>query len=210
MSKPGDLGWLGEAVLWSLVHQQPLTCPPDHPQRGWLDWLGVPLENGPVPCLEEAFLGIEAPLCRDQGILPEVVYGCLVQRRWHPNQQGYVARTRSEILACFEAGQLEPAWPLTLEELQRVNAYRLQELTPEELLSASQPFWPHPVTDQGAMQAWVLLHLENFQSLHSVVDCLLPFFHPGPLERSEWRIPPGVEMAEAEQILGPAVVARLT
>lgn len=219
MSTPGDLGFLRGAVFAQLAdREKPLALPTAHPQREWLDWLGVPLTTGELPELVVDPIELEAGQLRQAGILPEVVYGGLVQTWWHPLQNDWVARTRSEIYACFEAAQLErPGWQLDLPALECVNAYRLQELTPNELIEASRPFWRGQCSELDRMEGWILLHLENFQRLQDVADCLFPFHYQGDPrptlsdeEARHWlRVPEGVEWSDATQILGPERVARL-
>ena len=219
MSTPGDLGFLRGAVFAQLAdRQKPLAVPMDHAQREWLEWLGVPLMVGILPELELEPIDLDAGQLRQAGILPEVVYGGLVQTWWHPLQQDWVARTRSEIYACFEVSQMQrPGWQLDLSALERVNGYRLQELTPSELLEASRPFWSGQCSEVERMEGWLLLHLEHFQRLQDVSDCLFPFHYqgapPGSLsdeEARQWlRLPAGVDWSDAAQILGPERVARL-
>ena len=219
MSTPGDLSFLRGAVFAQLAdREKPLALPVDHPQREWLEWLGVPLTGGVLPELALEPIDLQASHLRQAGILPEVVYGGLVQTWWHPLQQDWVARGRSEIYACFDAAQLErPGWRLNLPALERINTYRLQELTPNELLEASRPFWSGHCSEVDRMEGWILLHLEHFQRLQDVASCLFPFHHEGdpraPLSDEEARqwlhIPEGVSWDDATQILGPERVARL-
>jgi len=219
MSTPGDLGFLRGAIFAQLTdREKPLPLPADHEQRQWLEWLGMPLTVGVLPELTLDPIDLEAGQLRQAGILPEVVYGGLVQTWWHPLQQDWVARTRSEIYACFDATQLDrPGWKLNLPALERVNAYRLQELTPNELIEASRPFWMGNCSEVERMEGWLLLHLEHFQCLQDVADCLFPFHYEGdpraPLgdeEARQWlRIPEGVAWSDAAQILGSERVARL-
>ena len=147
---------------------------------------------------------------RDRGLLGEVVYGALVQTRWHPLQQDWVARTRSEIAACYSKGDLaEQEWQLSLEVLDRLNAYRLQELTPGELIEQSRPFWagqPH-ADDEAMLEAWVLLHLSTFQRLQDIAECLAPFFIP--TSREQWPLPPDMKWPEVAEMLGSERLERL-
>ncbi|MBX3168108.1 MAG: hypothetical protein KF760_11890 [Candidatus Eremiobacteraeota bacterium] len=196
---------------------EPLALEDDHPLRPALEWLGVPLCGG-TSALSGPALGLQADEVRAAGILPEVVYSCLVQTWWHPGQSDYVARTRSEIYACFDASQLElPGWNLTREALEQVNAYRLQELTPHELLESSREFWQGECSEPERMEGWLLLHLDRLQRLQDVADCLFPFHYAGDPrlalsdeEARQWlRIPEEVAFSDATQILGPERVARL-
>ncbi|MFN8606092.1 MAG: hypothetical protein U0931_01080 [Vulcanimicrobiota bacterium] len=221
MSTPGDLGFLRSAIFAQLRdRQQPLPLGADHPERTWLEWLGVPLSPGETSIgpAEDQDLSLTAQQLRSQGVLPEVVYGCLVQTWWHPGQDDWVARTRSEIYACFDPAQLEkPGWRLSQDEIERVNAYRLQELTPSELLEASREFWTGSCPDVERMEGWLLLHLDHFRRLQDVADCLFPFHYRGDprqglsdQEVRQWlRIPEEVAFSDATQILGPERVARL-
>lgn len=219
MSTPGDLGFLRAAIFAQLgQREQPLSLPADHPERAWLDWLGVPLTVGPLPALEVEPIAMQADTLRSEGVLPEVVYGCLVQTWWHPHQQDWVARTRSEIYACYDPKDLQrPGWELQRQAIDRVNAYRLQELTPSELLEASREFWTGQCSEVERMEGWLLLHLEHFERLQDVADCLFPFHYQGdprgPLsdqEARQWlRIPEEVAFNDATQILGTERVARL-
>lgn len=220
MSSAGNLGFLRAAIFAQLDRRpQTLSLPLDHPERPWLEWLGVPLSTGEVPeelgfdkSLAQA---LEARSFKEEGILPEVVYSCLVQTWWHPGQEKLVARTRSEILACYDASQLDlPGWEFDLHEVQRVNAYRLQELTPAELLEASSPFWGGDCQEVESMEAWILLNLENFQRLQDVAKCLDIFWNSGFDSLSNegggpFRLPAGVDWEQALQILGPHRVERL-
>lgn len=218
MSTPGDLGFLRAAIFAQLkTRTEPLPIEDGHPQRPWLDWLGVPLRSGTCELAAEPGT-LNAAELRAAGILPEVVYGCLVQTWWHPGQSDWVARTRSEIYACFDPSELEqPGWELTREALEAVNAYRLQELTPHELLEASQEFWEGGCTEKERMEGWLLLHLDGLQRLQDVADCLFPFLYQGDPrgalsddEARQWlRIPAEVAFGDATQILGPERVARL-
>lgn len=182
MSKPGDLGFLRSLIFAELDTGKPPALPAGHPQRPWAEWLGLPLRSGAAETAESPpEFDFDALELRDRGILPEVVYGCLVQTWWHPGQADWVARTRSEILACYRPQQIEkPGWTLQLPVVERVNAYRLQELTPAELLDACAPYCPVQPTepDRAAMEGWVLLHLDSFARLQDVANCLRPFF-PG-------------------------------
>lgn len=218
MSTPGDLAHLREAIFKQLQDRtKPLPIQDDHPDRPWLEWLGVPLGLGEYLVSERA-MGMQAADLRAAGILPEVVYSCLVQTRWHPGQTDWVARTRSEIYACFDPAQLElPGWELSQEALQRVNAYRLQELTPHELLEASREFCSGECHEVERMEGWLLLHLDRLERLQDVSDCLFPFHYTGDPrvalsdeEARQWlRIPDEVAFSDAAQILGPERVARL-
>lgn len=208
MSTPGDLGWLRAAIFYHLEHRQPLSVPLEHPQRVWLEWLGVPTSVGIEPGLQASPLGeadLTAAQVKEEGILPEVLYACLVQTEWHPHQVDWVARTRSEILACYDHQERQPSdWVLSLEVLRRINAYRLQELTPAELLEASRPLWDGDCPDTAPMEAWILLHLEGLHSLHDVTACLSPFLHPEQIQRQDQLpLPPGLQWEEAVAILGP-------
>ncbi len=196
MLNPGDLGFARAAIFAQLT--SPLFIPQDHPERAWLDWLGVPYKLGQLTALQPDPIELTGSALREQGILPEVVYSCLVQTWWHPGQNDWVARTRSEIIACFQPEQLDrPGWPLQLETLQRINAYRLQELTPSELLDASRPFWPGTSPEVERMEGWILLHLETFSRLQDVAQCLSPFLQ-GQLRS----LPAGLSLEEANEILG--------
>ncbi len=218
MSMPGDLGFLRAAIFTQLQQRtQPFAIQLDHPDRTWLEWLGVPLEEGTCSADVEP-MGLNAADLRAAGILPEVVYSCLVQTWWHPEQSDWVARTRSEIYACFDASQLEqPGWELTREALEKVNAYRLQELTPHELLEASREFWSGECAEVERMEGWLLLHLDRLERLQDVADCLFAFHYTGDPrvalsddEARQWlRIPEEVAFSDATQILGPERVARL-
>ena len=218
MSTPGDLGFLREAIFAQLQQRtKPLAIEDHHPQRIWLEWLGVPLVSGTCAVTAEPD-SLNAADLRAAGILPEVVYGCLVQTWWHPGQSDWVARTRSEIYACFEPSELDrPGWELTREALEAVNAYRLQELTPHELLEASQEFWEGGCAEKERMEGWLLLHLDGLQRLQDVADCLFPFLYQGDPraalsdeEARQWlRIPAEVAFSDATQILGSERVARL-
>lgn len=218
MSMPGDLGFLRALVFSQLQRRtEPLALEDNHPLRPWLEWLGVPLCSGTASFSAPA-LGLHAAELRAAGILPEVVYSCLVQTWWHPGQSDWVARTRSEIYACFDPAELElPGWELDREALEQVNAYRLQELTPHELLEASREFWSGECSEIERMEGWLLLHLERLQRLQDVADCLFPFHYTGDprvalsdQEARHWlRIPEGVAFSDAAQILGPERVARL-
>lgn len=218
MSTPGDLGFLRAAVFAQLARRQEgLAVPVDHPERAWLEWLGVPLSAGACELASQP-MGLNAGDLRAAGILPEVVYSCLVQTWWHPGQSEWVARTRSEIYACFDPAQLEtPGWDLTLAALEKVNAYRLQELTPHELLEASCEFWTGNCAEVERMEGWLLLHLDRLERLQDVADCLFPFHYNGDPrvalsdeEARQWlRIPEEVAFSDATQILGPERVARL-
>ena len=216
MSSVGDLAFLRAAIFAQLQQRtQPLSVPPNHPEQGWLDWLEIPCTSGPLPPLNLEPIALQAANLKADGILPEVVYGCLVQTWWHPGQSDWVARTRSEIYACYAPDQLDiPGWSLSLEAIRKVNAYRLQELTPSELLEASRPFWNGPGVEPERMEGWVLLHLDRFERLQDVADCLYPFLHQGPAPTGQdphhsLRIPPGLEWEEAVQILGEERVERL-
>jgi hypothetical protein len=224
MSKPGDLGLLRRAIFAEL-EEQPLALGPEH--GPWLNWLGVDLQGGFAPSPEAGpELDFGAAELQQLGILPEVVYSCLVQSQWHPQQDDYVARTRSEIRACYNPDERQqPGWDLRLETFQEINAYRLQELTPNELLEGSRPFWPcqPPAADLPAMEGWVLLHLESFRRLQDVVDCLTPFFGEDTLATqadleapelppelaARLRIPPGLDWPTARALLGTDRVRRL-
>jgi len=218
MSTPGDLGPLREAIFAQLLRRtEPLAIQDDHPDRPWLEWLGVPLTQGDWTAVCEP-VGLQASELRAAGILPEVVYSCLVQTWWHPHQSEWVARTRSEIYACFDASQLDqPGWKLTREALEKVNAYRLQELTPHELLEASREFWTGECAEVERMEGWLLLHLDRLERLQDVADCLFAFHYTGDprvalsdQEARQWlRIPEEVAFSDATQILGPERVARL-
>jgi hypothetical protein len=218
MSTPGDLGFLRVALFAQLENRtKPLAIEEGRPERAWLEWLGVPLTAGPCHLVAEP-LGLDAADLRAAGILPEVVYSCLVQTWWHPQQTEWVARTRSEIYACYESAQVEkPGWTLTLEALEKVNAYRLQELTPHELMEASREFWNGSCLETERMEGWLLLHLDRLERLHDVADCLFPFLFQGEPrgvlsdeEARQWlRIPEEVAFSDAAQILGPERVARL-
>lgn len=233
MSKRGDLAYLRQLIFAELDERAPQPLPAEHPQRPWAQWLGLPLQHGPaVATTGAAPFEFDATDLRDRGILPEVAYGCLVQTWWHPQQAGWVARTRSEILACYRSEELDkPGWTLTLPEVERINAYRLQELTPEELLEACIPYCPRPpdTADNAAMEGWVLLHLEGFRRLQDVADCLRPFFlastglgwaaervesalqatqAPADLA-GELRLPPQVDWPTAVSLLGADRVRRL-
>lgn len=218
MSTPGDSGFLRAAIFAQLGQRtQPLALPLDHPDRDWLDWLGVPLCEGSCTLVAEP-LGLHAGDLRAAGILPEVVYSCLVQTWWHPGQADWVARTRSEIYACFDSAEMEmPGWELTREALEKVNAYRLQELTPHELIEASREFWTGDCEDVERMEGWLLLHLDRLERLQDVADCLFPFHFTGDPrvalsdeEARQWlRVPKEVDFSDATQILGPERVARL-
>lgn len=220
MSKSGDLGWLRSALFAQLQEPaRPLALEADHPGRAGLEWLQVPLRVGPTPSLQSQPLELDLEELQSQGLLPEVVYSCLVQTWWHPQQDRYLARTRSEILACYDASQLDrPGWPLELEDLEKINAYRLQELTPHELLTAAAPFLGSLEDDApAALEAWVLLHLPQFRRLQDVAACLSPF-HKGPgrglseaecqrllqaPSAPEWLpLPPDCDWSLARQILG--------
>jgi hypothetical protein len=220
MSTPGDLGFLRGAIFAQLNRrEQPLSLPADHAERPWLDWLEVPLAVGPqVVTLEVDPIALQAATLRSEGVLPEVVYGCLVQTWWHPHQQDWVARTRSEIYACFDPKDMQrPGWQLQRQAIDQVNAYRLQELTPSELLEASREFWTGQCAEVERMEGWLLLHLDGFQRLQDVADCLFPFHYQGDprvslsdQEARQWlRIPEGVSFEDATQILGSERVARL-
>jgi len=242
MSSAGNLGFLRAAIFAQLDRRpQTLSLPLDHPERPWLEWLGVPLSTGEVPeelgfdkSLAQANMGFDKSLAqankgfgrslaqvqeartfKEEGILPEVVYSCLVQTWWHPGQEKLVARTRSEILACYDASQLDlPGWEFDLHEVQRVNAYRLQELTPAELLEASRPFWGGDCQEVESMEAWILLNLENFQRVQDVAKCLDIFWNSGfdslcNEGGGPFRLPAGVDWEQALQILGPHRVERL-
>lgn len=219
MSTPGDLGFLRAAIFAQLQQRTlPLPVPLDHPEREWLDWLQVPVSVGPLADLQIQPVTLNAQELRGAGVLSEVVYGCLVQTWWHPGQTDWVARTRSEIYACYDPGQLQqPGWELAREAIERVNAYRLQELTPNELLEASREFWTGECSERERMEGWLLLHLEHFNKLQDVADCLFPFLYQGDprlslsdQEARQWlRIPAEVSFADAAQILGPERVARL-
>lgn len=215
MSTPGDLGFLRAAILEQLnCHPRPLNLPADHIEREWLEWLEVPMQTGPAPNLKIEPIDLNGKELREGGILPEVIYSCLVQTFWHPGQADWVARTRSEIRACFSAQELErPGWALTREAIERVNAYRLQELTPQELLEASRPFWRDHCDETERMEGWILLHLESFRRLQDVADCLYPFLHHGPAPpgadvRVTLRVPEGLEWEDAVQMLGEERVRR--
>jgi hypothetical protein len=212
MSTPGDLSWLRAALFHSLDCGE-LELPAESPEIPWLDWLGIPWKPAPqASSLEVHPLGVDftAQELRDRGLLGEVVYGALVQTLWHPQQQSWVARTRSEIAACYSSADLDSChWPLTLEVLDELNAYRLQELTPGELLEHSRPFWkgcPDPC-DEAVMEGWVLLHFSTFERLQDVADCLHPFCETLP--RNLWKIPPGMNWSEVEAMLGPERLHRL-
>lgn len=218
MSTPGDLGFLRAAIITQLMHRtEPLPIPDNHPERTWLEWLGVPLRNDACAVVSEP-LGLNAADLRAAGVLPEVVYSCLVQTWWHPGQTEWVARTRSEIYACFDPAQMEvPGWQLSLRDLEKVNAYRLQELTPHELLETSREFWTGECAEVERMEGWLLLHLDRLERLQDVADCLFPFHYAGDPrvalsdeEARQWlRIPEEVAFSDATQILGPDRVARL-
>ena len=217
MSNPGNLGFLRGAIFAQLQERgKPLKLPAEHPERPWLEWLGVQLASGSLPPLTQQPIDLNAAEFQAGGMLPEVVYSCLVQTWWHPQQSDWVARTRSEIYACYDPAELDrPGWTLTREALAQVNAYRLQELTPCELLEASRPFWGgSDCPERERMEGWLLLNLERFQRLQDVADCLFPFFHPGtapagPDPRQRLRIPAGLEWDDAVQILGQERVDRL-
>lgn len=219
MSTPGDLGFLRAAIFAQLQQRpQPLPVPLDHPQRVWLEWLQVPLDVGALEDLQIQPITLSAQELRSAGVLSEVVYACLVQTWWHPDQSDWVARTRSEIYACYDPAQLQqPGWELDRDAIERVNAYRLQELTPSELLEASQEFWTGECCERERMEGWLLLHLEHFNKLQDVADCLFPFHYDGhprlglsDQEARQWlRIPEEVSFSDATQILGSERVARL-
>lgn len=216
MSTPGDLGFLRAAIFAQLEgHPRALNLPERHPEREWLEWLEVPLATGPVPDLKAEPIELNGEELRSGGILPEVVYSCLVQTWWHPGQSDWVARTRSEIRACYSTEALDrPGWTLTRQAMERVNAYRLQELTPQELLQASRPFWSGDCDEAERMEGWVLLHLEHFQRLQDVADCLFPFFsdetaRAGADPRAYLRMPQDLEWTAGVEMLGPERVRRL-
>ncbi len=218
MSTPGDLAHLRTAIFTQLQDRtRPLAIQDDHPDRPWLEWLGVPLARGDN-FVAGPSMGLKAADLRAAGILPEVVYSCLVQTWWHPGQTDWVARTRSEIYACFDPSQIEqPGWELCREALERVNAYRLQELTPHELLEASREFWSGECNEVERMEGWLLLHLDRLERLQDVADCLFPFHYAGDPrvalsdeEARQWlRVPEEVDFRDATQILGTDRVARL-
>ncbi|MBS2038682.1 hypothetical protein JST97_27120 [bacterium] len=219
MLTPGDLGFLRGAIFAQLESRtQALPIPADHPQRDWLEWLEVPLTPGELSALDCQPIGPTAQELRAGGILPEVVYACLVQTWWHPGQEDWVARTRSEIYACFDSKEVQqPGWELDREAIDRVNAYRLQELTPGELLQASREFWTGDCNEIERMEGWLLLHLDHFRRLQDVADCLFPFHYQGDprlglsdQEARRWLcVPDEVDFMDATQILGPERVARL-
>jgi hypothetical protein len=202
MSKPGDLGFLRSLIFCELNDKSAPSLPPDHPQRPWAEWLGLPLRSGPVEVVENPpEFAFSAAELHERGVLPEVVYGCLVQTWWHPGQSDWVARTRSEILACYRREETEkPGWTLELPVVERINAYRLQELTPAELLDACAPYCAATVPDgdRAAMEGWVLLHLESFTRLQDVARCLRPFFANGAgLGWSEDRVSAALQAEQA-------------
>ena len=184
--KPGDLSWLRAAIFFHLQNSAPVPVSQADP---WLDWLGVPWVVGPMGelALESVGLDLGAAELQAMGILPEVVYSGLVQTWWHPQQSSWVTRTRSEILACFDPAGLEiPGWKLELTDLERMNGYRLQELTPLELLEAAGYSGP----DQAIMEAWVLICQPGFRSLQDVQQCL------------KGSLPEGVDEELAREVLG--------
>ncbi len=212
MSTPGDLSWLRAALFHSLDHGE-LKVPAGSAQIPWLDWLGIawkPAAEADSLDVQSLDVPFTAQELRDRGLLGEVVYGALVQTRWHPHQQSWVARTRSEIAACYTSAELDSChWPLTLEVLDELNAYRLQELTPGELLEYSRPFWkgcPNP-QDEAVMEGWVLLHFNTFERLQDVAECLHPFFEPQP--RPHWKLPPEMSWNDVESMLGEERLNRL-
>lgn len=240
MSTPGNdgnMGWLRSAALAQLISGRPLPLPADHPGRPWLEWLRVPLSAGPAPELPSADstapasglppvvedIPFSARQAQQAGLVPDVVYGCMIQTWWHPGQREFAARSRSEVVACFSADELDlPGWPLTLELMLPLNAYRLGELTPSELLTLARPLWPEPpaAEDEAATEAWVLLHLAELRRLQDVADCLRPFFpstpplgwsaervqhnleSPEPEALQALRVPPGLEWADVQAMLG--------
>lgn len=238
MSTPGDLAWLRAAIFAELDSDAPVRVSEQEPHRSWLSWLGVRWTTGAAAGVQPVGeFSFNASECFARGILPEVVYSGLVQTWWHPGQSDWVARTRSEILSCYESDQVErPGWELNLDVLERINAYRLQELTPEELLDACRPYcqagWSPE--DQPAMEAWVLLHLDRFRRVQDVVTCLGPFFGatdwcspqlrmereraarvahgeepPAPALLEEMNLPEGLDWPTARALLGAERLAVL-
>lgn len=192
--KPGDLSWLRAAIFFHLQNSAALPLSQADP---WLDWLGVPWSPGmgtEIGPMEPVGLDFGAAELKAMGMLPEVVYSGLVQTWWHPQQTSFVTRTRSEIVACFDPKEMDvPGWSLDLPALERMNAYRLQELTPLELLAAAG----QESDGEGISEAWVLLCQPGFRSLGDVVQCL-KVFETGC---SELELPEGVDVELAREVL---------
>ena len=197
---PLSLDWVLELGLhWVQAEQKRVVLvpqvSPEH--QHWLKWLGLPCQSEPcfpAPSLPHSWsypvLQVPAALdvagMRQQGIMAEMLVSYLVQLAWTPSLAPS-CRPLSEVVKFFRASEvLQRVRPFDLDELLDINATRLQELTPRELLEVSREWWeaygrPEDIPDENEyplLEAWALLFAEHCRTLHDVARHLAKFWLP--------------------------------
>jgi hypothetical protein len=113
---------------------------------------------------------------RSRGVLAEMLLAYLVQLAWTPDQAPE-CRPLSEVVKFFEAPKESRLRPFAWEELLNINATRLQELTPRELVEAATAFGSLDAGEDGMLlEAWALLFVEHCQTLVDVARHLSKFW----------------------------------
>ena len=157
-----------------------------------LGWFELPLSTGPgAPSLFPGAGVASPPLesVRELGILGEMLLSYIIQLVWTPDLEPS-CRPLSEIARYFDG--VHGTRPFDLAELLEINRTRLQELTPRELVHFSQPFWQRyggPAdSDDQLLEAWALVFVDEYSTLHDVARHLCKFWFPGtPLSvQADW------------------------